>query len=320
MAEEVARRLSAQELALQPLFRGASLIALEWLRERCRVRELPPDTVLLRPDSASDQVFIVLQGHLRVQLDAQGSQVLAFVSEGNCVGEMSVIERVPPSAIVATHTDCRLLEIDGEVLRLLIERSHAVARNLLYLLSSRIRHDNLLVMQSLQQQEIFEHNSKIDTLTGLFNRRGLDELLHRTYRRHLANDRPMSLLMMDLDHFKAFNDNHGHLAGDRALAAVASALQGQIRTSDSAARYGGEEFVVVMPDTCINEARAIAQRLCIAVRNLSLPDDNHPAGLQVTVSIGVATLAPDQTPEQLLAAADRALYAAKSGGRDQVSG
>nr|WP_246314939.1 GGDEF domain-containing protein [Kineococcus aurantiacus] len=139
-----------------------------------------------------------------------------------------------------------------------------------------------------------------DELTGLLNRRGLAERLPAG---------PVGVLVVDVDHFKQYNDRVGHLQGDRCLASVAAALTAGSRPDDVVARLGGEEFVVVLTDG--GDAAAAGERLRTAVRDLALP---HPAGGVVTVSVGAATGAW----EQAFAQADRAVYAAKAAGRDRV--
>jgi len=157
-----------------------------------------------------------------------------------------------------------------------------------------------------------------DPLTGLANRRYFDDRLDWDFRRADAESRRLSLLFIDIDHFKAFNDRYGHAAGDRVLKAVAKVLETSLRKPDLAARYGGEEFVVLLPATPRAGAVCVAERLRQKVRALDVEVDG--AQLSVTVSVGMATgpskCAP--TASKLLEEADEALYAAKAAGRDRV--
>ncbi|TDV55652.1 diguanylate cyclase (GGDEF)-like protein [Pseudomonas graminis] len=157
-----------------------------------------------------------------------------------------------------------------------------------------------------------------DGLTGLANRRRLDQVLKQEWARGMRSGKPLALLMIDVDHFKAFNDRHGHHGGDVALRSVAQTLAASIRRpGDLAARYGGEEFMVVLPETDKAGACVIAEKLRQAIEALPLfAEDTVP----ITVSIGIATHLPvthDQ-PELLFHAADRALYRAKKNGRNRV--
>ena len=163
--------------------------------------------------------------------------------------------------------------------------------------------------------------SSQDGLTGIANRRQFDEVLDLEWRRAHRAEAPISLLMIDIDHFKAFNDAHGHQRGDDYLKAVAAALRdGLNRPGDQVARYGGEEFVVILPATDDSGANACAERLRGNVLALEIPHDRPGAPLSATVSIGVATAFPREgsSSATLIAAADEALYRAKSEGRNRV--
>lgn len=162
--------------------------------------------------------------------------------------------------------------------------------------------------------------ASIDSLTQLPNRRVLDSTYSREVMRAARDDRPLSVLFVDIDHFKAYNDHYGHVAGDHTLQAVANAVRACLRRqTDFVARYGGEEFVAVLPDTAAPEAAALADVIRLAVRDLRRPHTGVDAGI-VTVSIGVASFdhATDRGAGSLLERADRALYAAKHAGRDRV--
>jgi diguanylate cyclase (GGDEF)-like protein len=157
-----------------------------------------------------------------------------------------------------------------------------------------------------------------DPLTGLANRRSLDQALHHEWFRAQRSGQPLSLLMIDIDHFKAFNDRHGHRGGDDALRSVAKVIDTHVRRpADLVARYGGEEFSVILAETDSAGARQIAEKIRMAVEQLPLVGgDVSP----ITVSIGISTwtTATDISLEQLLFAADKALYQAKENGRNRV--
>ena len=310
--------LSAETLARLPLFRGESAEGLEWLLDHCRCVRVRAGETLLNPLLTNECCYIVLDGRLAVCLDDDAETAHAWLEAGSCVGEMSIIEGAPPSAHIVVERDSDLLAIDGEVLWTLINRSHAVARNLLYTLSQRVRRDNQALVESFEQQRRHAESARIDPLTGLGNRRWLSEVFPRMVERCLHGGVPLSLLILDADHFKAYNDTHGHLAGDCALRALGEVISHNTRPTDAAARYGGEEFVIVMPDTDAGQAQRIAERLCDAVRACEISDSGRPLP-GITVSIGLAALADHHDPVELLGAADAALYRAKEAGRDRIS-
>lgn len=172
------------------------------------------------------------------------------------------------------------------------------------------------------QSDLLRSLAFIDGLTGVANRRRFDEALQAEWRRSRRQAYPLALLMMDIDHFKSYNDLYGHQAGDGCLRAVARALREPLsRAHDLLARYGGEEFACLVPECEVGDALRKAEALRSAVRALAIPHAGSPTADRVTLSVGVAVLAPDDAgePEALLQAADAALYEAKRLGRDRVA-
>jgi len=163
--------------------------------------------------------------------------------------------------------------------------------------------------------------SRVDGLTGIANRRRLDEELEREWKRMLRDKHPLSVIMCDIDHFKLYNDSYGHQQGDDCLTRVAKAIQDSVnRPGDLASRYGGEEFCIVLPETSSAGAVKIAELVRKNVNALKLEHSTSPVAKMVTLSLGVATVIPEQgsQPSVLLEAADRALYQAKGNGRNRV--
>ena len=169
------------------------------------------------------------------------------------------------------------------------------------------------------QRALLELQSRQDGLTGLANRRGLDEVLLREVARCNRYGRPMSVVMIDLDRFKELNDRYGHQAGDQVLCEAAELIRGFVRSQDIVARYGGEEIAVLMPETPMEQAALVAERLrvALAMKVFHFRGDE----LRVTASFGVvgSPTLPAQDASELLRLADRALYRAKAQGRNRVS-
>jgi diguanylate cyclase (GGDEF)-like protein len=163
--------------------------------------------------------------------------------------------------------------------------------------------------------------SSLDGLTEVANRRAFDEFLSRAWRYAVRRSAPLSLVLVDIDHFKEYNDTHGHQRGDDCLKQVAQTLSHALqRPTDLVARYGGEEFAVVLPDTDTRGAAVVAETLRARVEQLRVAHADSSLDERVTISLGVATTTPtlQTAPQSLVAAADRALYQAKHEGRNRV--
>lgn len=163
--------------------------------------------------------------------------------------------------------------------------------------------------------------SRQDALTGLPNRRAYEQTLATEWRRALRNQRPLSVLLLDIDHFKGYNDQYGHPMGDACLRQVADVLRaGCRRSADTMARFGGEEFIAIFPETDAPDAANVAEHMRAAIQDRALPHAKADGPAVVTISIGVAALVPENglSPTDLVRMADQALYAAKHAGRNQV--
>lgn len=169
-----------------------------------------------------------------------------------------------------------------------------------------------------EREALLEQLSKTDSLTGAINRRHFMELLEHELRQARRYERPLAVVMIDLDHFKRVNDEHGHLAGDAVLLAAAGAITRSLRDSDVVGRYGGEEFALILPNTDLAGAREVAERCRASVASSRAPTGGGTVG--VTASMGIASYpaADIDTVDDLLRAADQALYRAKAAGRDRV--
>jgi len=179
---------------------------------------------------------------------------------------------------------------------------------------------------SKQQINDLQHNleairaeTMTDPLTGLGNRKYFDRAVIETVKQAKQSGEPLSLLMFDIDHFKSFNDNYGHLTGDQVLRLVAMSLRQTIKGKDIIARYGGEEFAVVLPNTALRQALSVADNIRRAVMSKELKKKSTGEILgRVTISVGVSMLQPDDTTDSLIERADACLYAAKRSGRNRV--
>lgn len=300
------------------LFQGADQATVRKLVALCPIVHVAAGQPLR---SAGRALYIVLRGALSVAADIRTYTTDGSVSKvlpGESVGEQTVVDEEANLSAITALEDSEVLAIDAETVWKLIDESNGMARNLLRLLSFRIRAANAQLRRRQKVGEFYRQMSMVDGLTGLYNRAWLNELLPQLVGQAHGVEQPLSLIMVDLDHFKKFNDSHGHLAGDQALRAAAQAISNALRPSDFAVRYGGEEMMVLLPDTGADVAVVVAERLCDRIRQSVIFHDMHLPMPHITASLGVASLQEGQDEQALIACADAALYRAKEAGRNRV--
>ena len=290
----------------------------EWLQQ-CDRRDLDAGEILLSPDVRNENVYVVLSGSLNVHVGSEASPALTTMEPGDCVGEMSIIEDSDPSAYVIGAEATHLLIIHQSVLWGMVDASHEFAKNLLVVLSKRVRSHNRVIAENYGELRKFERHATTDALTNLANRHAMESAFPKLIENCLNKAQPVSLMMIDVDNFKQFNDMLGHVAGDRALSVVARVLKQQFRQRDLLARYGGDEFAVLLPDVNLEDALAIGDRVRRAITGETDDGEDSLIRIPVCISMGVAELNPDGTLDSLLRDADEALYRAKRAGRDKVS-
>jgi diguanylate cyclase (GGDEF)-like protein/PAS domain S-box-containing protein len=265
-----------------------------------------------------------LFGYTQAEMYATGSDVSTngFLHPDDKAMVGAAVKRHFQGELAEVKLEFRIINRGGEILWVQTNCS-AVADA-----SGRVT-DIIFTMRDISELKALEAQLKAqartDGLTGVANRRAFDEALELEWRRTLGDRGELSLLLVDADHFKAFNDSNVHQVGDDCLRTLASQMLGMFqRAGDIVARYGGEEFAIILPQTCQAEAVAMGERLCSAIEALCLPHPASPVSRYVTVSVGSATAMATaggtiDMPQGLLIGADRALYRAKASGRNRVA-
>jgi diguanylate cyclase len=207
----------------------------------------------------------------------------------------------------------------SELLATLIGETETIAQQS-QLLQQRLASSSSVIHQLRRNLEDVEREASSDPLTGIANRKCFDKTLRQTAMDSMETGADLCLLLIDIDHFKRFNDNWGHQTGDEVLRLVATIMSANMRGIDLAARYGGEEFAVILPKAALADAVPIAERLreAIEARSLTERETGREIG-RITVSIGAALFEPGESLTSLIGRADEALYASKRGGRNRVT-
>ena len=311
---------SAAELEAAPLFRFVPLECIEGILAHCVAQELPRGERFEPAGDLDRSLAVLLSGRLALHYDVRETDDPLFLEPGDIIGETFAAGEPGVPCLLVAAEPCRILVMEEDLIWSLAQASHAAACNLLGILLRR-RHDPSRESFAGTAHEYAVHDQSIvDPLTGFQTRRWLEGVLERQAGRAAASGKPLSLMMIDIDHFRAFNEEHGRIGGDRALHAVAKALRNYLRPTELVARYGGDTFAILLPDTGGATARMIAERLRQRLTNTVI--DIHDGRMlpPLTISVGVAEAAADSDGHTLIMAALDSLDAAKASGGNAVSG
>lgn len=304
-------------LADSRLFRQVDLAVVEGHLANCARHRLMPGDTLIEAGARNATLYIVLSGQLRVYAGGRELPANAVLGVGDCVGELSFIDGERSSALVLAAEPADLLAIPHDLMWDMIDLVPLIARNLLAIMSGRVRNNNLTLVTTQSRSLEFEQASSVDPLTGLHNRRWIDETFMRMIRRCRNDGAAACLLMIDIDRLSRINDRNGYLTGDSALKRVARCLAESLRPQDLIGRFGGDEFTVLLPATKPAVAYGIASRLCgIVIENdICVPPSREP----MTISCGVVAVGPEDDLNTAFARAEQALQQAKENGRNRAA-
>ena len=285
-----------------------------------------PGEIIIREHEPGDDFYIIRSGQtVVVKGEFQNPTILGFRSMGEAIGEMALLENLPRSATVIALDVVSLWSFSREAFYLFLKENPAFSINLMNMLSGRIRQSEEERMRGYAREkqqvvalETLSRQATHDPLTGLFNRRYLDQILYGEIAHARQSNSLVGILMADVDHFKQINDRYGHKAGDLILQKLGELMKGCVRTADIVCRYGGEEFVIVMPgasektvDKCAEEIRSRFETLCILFQNHKI---------HATISLGAAIYPlHGSNVDEVFINADRAMYQAKQKGRNRVA-
>jgi diguanylate cyclase (GGDEF)-like protein len=312
--------ITDEELRQIKLLQSVDLASIKGLIDACTIRSLERGDVLMTAGQENRTVYFLLSGRVEIRLDSLKSSPAAILGPGESVGEMSVLDHQPASATVVAAEPTRLLAMDEEILWSLVNSSHAAARNLLIGMARRLRHADAVIVNGQEMEEDYRWTGTVDALTGLHNRVWLEKTLDRQIQRAAGcrESLQFSVIIIDIDYFKAFNEQYGYNYGDHVISFVAHTISDCLRPTEIIARYGGDEFVILLPDVGVEAARQIGERVRQSVMDAVpvMPDGKtipHPS-----ISLGLVALRPGQTAPILLAEMERALSQAKNGGSDPL--
>jgi diguanylate cyclase (GGDEF)-like protein len=303
------------------------------LLELLHPRRLSEGQMVFEEGDPGGELFVVESGAVGISVtldDGKNLEIAAF-EKGDFFGEMSIFEKEPRSATCTAKCPSRLLAVNEREFFRLIESNPTsagkVMARMLDVTRQRLEDTGGFLSDMVQWGEEARRRAITDPLTGLYNRRYLDEALEEYFMKARTGSKPLSLVMLDLDHFRQINETLSEKAGDRVIKAAAEIYKRFLRPTDVAARYGGDEFTFILPDTDAAAARTIMEDIRRTIEESDLLEGIAPAGrdsegvspLRVTTSQGLACY-PEHAGEarSLREAADNALYRAKETGRNRI--
>ena len=278
---------------------------------------------VFREGDAGDTLYVIIDGIIRISVPLpDGTEFsLATVEKGNFFGDMAIIENAPRSASCKAVADCTLIALSRSDFYGIIEQHPNTALKILYrmmnIMAERFKNAGAALSEMVRWGEGARKKAITDEFTCLFNRRFLDESFGTYISRALGSAKPMSFVMIDMDHFSTLNKKYGEAFGDKVIFETSKVYKESFRETDILARYGGDEFSFILPDTDSGKAKELCAAMADRLRKVSFPD--HP-DVAVTLSIGIAAV-PETADNaaELKEQADKAVYTSKENGRDAIS-
>jgi diguanylate cyclase (GGDEF)-like protein len=298
------------------LFQSVDLTIVESMLNSCTRHQLMPGDTVIEADARNQTLYLVLSGQLRVYAGGRDTPANALLEAGDCAGEMSFIDGQKSSALVLAASPTELLGVPHERMWEMMDADPMVARNLLAIMSGRLRNNNLTLVTTQSDSLEFAQASTVDPLTGLHNRRWIESTFMRQVRRCRLDHAPICLLLADIDNLEQINERNGYLTGDHALRRASRALAESLRPQDLVGRWGGDEFAVLLPNTPTTEALAIGNRLCAAVieAGIIVPPRKEP----LSISCGVIPFKAEDSMTSVFIRVRVALEEAKAKGRNRA--
>lgn len=295
------------------------------LMEHLHSEEFAAGELLFSEGDPGDSLYVIRRGVVEISvLSGENAELtVARLGNGEFLGEMSIFEREPRSATCRAVEDTSVLRLhEDDLLHLIRTQPHAavaIMRRMLSVIAARLDDTSTLLSDVVRWGEDARRRAFTDDLTGLFNRRFLDEKIPELIIESARSGRPLSLVMMDIDHFTDVNEKVGPILGDRLLTALTPVITSTFRESDVLVRYGGDEFAFLLPDTSTEEALELTRALRDGLVDPTVFESIGGDVPMITVSQGVATYPVHAGDSQSLwHEADRALYAAKERGRNRA--
>ncbi len=308
-----------------PIFLSLDERELEYVAKFLKTEDMKAGQTIFREGQAGDRLYIVARGVIAsssLMPNGKQREISRFVS-GEFFGEMAIFEDAPRSASCYVVEDGALLSFHSTDFFSIIMHNSAIANKIMYaimnIVSQRLKDKSEFLSDLVHWGEAAHKRAITDDLTGIYNRRFLDDELEIYFESARKSGKELSVMMIDLDRFRVINEDFGLQAGDRVLKRVADLFKRELREGDILARYGGDEFVIILPNTKTDKAHSIAESIRLKAAKIHLLKQSDGTTFDVSLSIGISSHSSvTDTIESLKESADQALYRAKKEGRNRV--
>lgn len=309
--------VNIKELAEIGLFHGADVAALEKPLSSCVMLTLVPGQKLVSIGQLNPKVFFLIDGQLKLYTEASVNKPIGIVDVGQSAGLISAIKELPSTESIVASEQSRVLVMGIDTLKLLIMQSHPLASRFALMLMQCARGEHYVPTDGSAAGK-GGHIGYVDELTGLHNQRWIEKMLSRLIMRHSKEDKPLSVIMCDIDKFKDFNKDFGEMLENQALSTVAQIMLANVRPTDMIARFDLDVFLLLLPDTDISGAKMLAIRLQEVVSKTDIVIPSECVLPPVTMSFGVAQLKGFVSDEVFISDVKVALDGAKKSGGNWV--
>lgn len=316
---------SIQFLKKVELFSLLSEEEISMIIDNFNIIDFEENQVLFREGEEGSEMFIVRNGSVKpsFRLPEGNEREMAVFGKGDFFGEMSIFDNSPRSATCTVMEPTQLLSLKESDLLSMIQKNPEIAIKIMYrmlnITTRRLKDNGEFLSDMVQWGESARKRTITDEFTGVYNRRFLDDALPEFFDDARRSSQPLSLVMVDLDYFREINDTYGYETGNRVILGVVSVVKKHLRNNDILARYGGDEFTLLLPETGINEAMILSEKIRRDVEHLAILGDGNAGAVKITATLGLATYPENAlTLETLKSMADQALYRAKESGRNRI--
>ena len=283
-----------------PLFKKVKSSLLASLLLKATQFKLGAEQILMTPGQLNEQIYIILSGRLRAQINLYDTKPLAIFGMSECVGEMSMFDDNHVSSYIIASTDCELLAFPHAEAWTILNESLQASHNMLTILANRIRSSNRILAESIEYMQGYEALDYVNTVTGIYNSRWLSENIGRLIHRHTMNHQPCVFILLKVENFEQFDARYGSLGSDQAQRTIAQTILRCLRPNDVAAQISEDMFAIFLPQAVMENVDSVTRRLLVEIGQTTIVTPSGDALPPIELAVGISQLQPEDEKESLI--------------------